>query len=527
MADREVRVVYDALWGGVSQQPAHLRFPNQCEACFNATLDVRHGARKRPGSRFLTAVTGLSADTDYRLHPIERDDTENYLVVYGNNVLKVFEAGTGLEANVTIDSAADNYLKVGATKVDIVGSTFFTDGIRLNASFTTSTKTLVSPQSDFANYTYASGDRIYIFGGTGVTEGWYTIASRVSDTTITLVEDIGGTNPTDVSFGDVVAQGGLDDLRVVTVADTTFIVNTTVKVGKNNNSLANATMPVTLTRTSFTGDGTTPAEFDVDTVNYTNRNSLPGGFTNADNTPSFVNDFITDVAFFQNRLVFSSGEDITFSRAGDIFNFFVDDLSSPVDDDPINVQIGSEAVTTIDWMVPYRDSIAIFTKANRQFELDSNGPFTANSVRITPTTSYYSQAVRPRLMGDLLYFLSSRNNVAQVLEYAYDDVRNTSRATDITAHVYNYLPESMRDLEVSANDETIFVLTDQCNTIYVNKSFWNGNEKQQNAWNQWTFDSDLTVIDVAAIRGNLYCLMESTAHTSHAIDVIPIALQPI
>jgi len=65
-------------------------------------------------------------------------------------------------------------------------------------AFTTSTKTL-NLASAWTTYTFTAGDQIYIAGGTGVTAGLYTIASKTDASNIVLTEDIGGTDPADVT----------------------------------------------------------------------------------------------------------------------------------------------------------------------------------------------------------------------------------------------------------------------------------------------------------------------------------------
>jgi len=66
------------------------------------------------------------------------------------------------------------------------------------ALFTTATKTLTSVGA-FSSYTHSTNDVINITGGTGVTTGLYTIDSKTDNNSIVLVDDIGGTNPADVT----------------------------------------------------------------------------------------------------------------------------------------------------------------------------------------------------------------------------------------------------------------------------------------------------------------------------------------
>ncbi len=78
------------------------------------------------------------------------------------------------------------------------------------ATFTTSTKNL-NKTGAFTSYTWQAGDIVYISGGTGVVAGLYEIASKTDNDNIVLVEDIGGTNPSDVTSSNgpfaTIAQG--------------------------------------------------------------------------------------------------------------------------------------------------------------------------------------------------------------------------------------------------------------------------------------------------------------------------------
>ena len=119
-------------------------------------------------------------------------------------------------------------------------------GIGLTAAtFTNATMTLAQA-SAFASYTFTAGDLIYISGGTGVTAGLYEIASKIDNDSITLVEDIGGTNPTDVTSSDgpfatpahALNSGGTgqslspgDEVRICT--DATYALATTITPNGN------------------------------------------------------------------------------------------------------------------------------------------------------------------------------------------------------------------------------------------------------------------------------------------------------
>ncbi len=103
------RIVTPSPYGGVSAQPPSIRHANQVEAAENAKFDVAYGYSKRPPSRFIGKITGLAAGGNYRLHVIERDSDEKYLVLYGRGSVRVVDL-EGREQTVTISATAQAYL---------------------------------------------------------------------------------------------------------------------------------------------------------------------------------------------------------------------------------------------------------------------------------------------------------------------------------------------------------------------------------------------------------------------------------
>ena len=107
---------------GVSTQPAHIRHAGQVESALNVLFDLRFGLRKRPGSYFLTEVTGFDSGIKLGLHAIHRDDSEKYLVVHGKNAagyaIKVYNT-SGTAQTVNINSGAQTYLDNASDADDV------------------------------------------------------------------------------------------------------------------------------------------------------------------------------------------------------------------------------------------------------------------------------------------------------------------------------------------------------------------------------------------------------------------------
>lgn len=86
------------LVNGVSQQPSALRLSSQCEEQINGLASVVEGLRKRPCTRHIARLTTTPSTSAYT-HIINRDSTEQYIVVIEDGNLRVFDLN-GVEKTV-------------------------------------------------------------------------------------------------------------------------------------------------------------------------------------------------------------------------------------------------------------------------------------------------------------------------------------------------------------------------------------------------------------------------------------------
>lgn len=149
-----------------------------------------------------------------------------------------------------------NWRKNREALLDLRGKITFSD-----ATWTESTKTLTSTGT-FASYTFIDDDRVEITGGTGVTTGFYEVASRTDDDDIVLANSIStaGVNlgtgdiegemrldtvtlPTD--FGNIISISATDtiffEIRMVTIAEMQRHRTSQVDVTSNWNYIAAVT----------------------------------------------------------------------------------------------------------------------------------------------------------------------------------------------------------------------------------------------------------------------------------------------
>jgi len=106
------------LINGVSQQPASLRYPSQCEEQINALSSVTEGLIKRPPTNHIARlIENFSGDA--LIHTINRDVSERYVVVVESGAVKVFDTELGEEQTVTTSTSAASYLTCGDPRADL------------------------------------------------------------------------------------------------------------------------------------------------------------------------------------------------------------------------------------------------------------------------------------------------------------------------------------------------------------------------------------------------------------------------
>jgi hypothetical protein len=486
-------------------------------------------------------------------------------------------------------------------------------------TWTQATRRLVSAGA-FTSYTFRAGDQIFITGGTGVTAGWRTIASKISANEIELAATTGFTgNNADTTTDAIGAQfevtvqldtvaledmfdvaarfqqalrdAGAAEACVAWVATgaqegrfeitspyrgstaTTFqpsapttgydytsvgraFATGTITAGTGTAStdtlpvisrwtrvaapsqpggrLDNTTMPVLLRRTAASALPSTPATFSCDVATWDDRYSGDNGLNPA---PSIFQNGskINDIAYFRSRLGLAGGETVVWSQTDNVFGFYLEDSSNIVESDPVDIQLASDQYTEIEYIVPIRRSVLIFTKAGRQFEMKPGETFAPGKVAVTPITAYKTLPVRPVTIDPAVYFLVQDEGAVQLYEYIYDDVSLLSSAERVSSHVPRLVATRdisntlvARPLSMVACPQTGMIVILQsifnASTVYlgvdlfVYRAFYDGPNKVQSAWTQHVFYSfvpvgnEYVIYDINVLGDRLYLL------TSHELS---------
>jgi hypothetical protein len=243
---------------GVSQQPDAIRFAGQCEEQENALPSIVDGLQKRPGCQHIvTLLETASLDANSKIHFIERDQDERYVVIIKNKTsstksIAAFNLSTGAQATITerytgvvesFVSSDEIYKKaitftqkapvtVLGTESSRLGKLRITGG--LNKGNTLYDIFDIATDTDKKRLRF-DGDVTLYGSGTGSYQNTveYTVdnadnAELILETRNYLTHGVDDSTPT----------VPVDDLKLFTTGDFTYVLNTKKKVTKDSTTSA-------------------------------------------------------------------------------------------------------------------------------------------------------------------------------------------------------------------------------------------------------------------------------------------------
>ena len=519
MSARLISTSIPNLLNGVSQQPNTVKLPNQSVLQENGLSDIISGLGKRPPSEHI-AKLNTDTFTNSKVHIINRDSSEQYVVLVNDQNLKVYDlagnaktvvspdgvsylTSTAPQSDFNLVTVADYTFIVNKTKtVAKSGSTsaarpdeaiFYvkngqyktTYSIDIDGSNVASYQTLDNSSSGNASSITTDNIATELYNDLNSNLSGYTVSrdgsiiyvSKASGTFTTTVSDgLGGDGLILVkdktnSFSDlpykghtgfvveIVGDGGTEFDNYFVKWDGNAWVET-VKDGLDN-SFDMSTMPHLLIRTAdgnFRFCKADGSTYTVSGTQYTEPEfaSRTVGDETTSPVPTFVGRKINDIFFYRNRLGFLSDENVIFSKAGKFFTFWATTVTTAVDDDMLDVAVSHNKVSILKYAVPFNEQLVLFSDQT-QFTLDTEEVLSAKTVSINQTTEYeIDDGSKPIGLGQNIYFGISRGSYAGVREYYVTSETEIKDALDTTVNLPRYITGTITGLKGSSAENTLF-----------------------------------------------------------------------
>ncbi|WP_397381076.1 hypothetical protein [Pseudomonas sp.] len=552
------------LKGGISQQPDILRFSNQGKLQINGWSSESEGLQKRPPTTF---VKYLRPETSWpgkpAVHLINRDRSEQYFVVFTGSGIEVVDLlgntytvrGYNGYANcakpredLRMVTVADYTFIVNRNKKILMTNTLTHAGYpgldsravvnvrggqygRTLKVFVNDVQvaSLVMPDGSVASHvTQTDAQWIATQLSTQINatakwsaeagQGWIVISAKTSEKIKGIKTEDGYANqlingftnkvqsfsklPLQCKNGYLVeitgesARSG-DNYWVRFDADG-LVWKETVKPGIIT-GVDKTTMPHALIRAA---DG----QFDFVSIDWSDRGA---GDDVTNPMPSYVDGTINDVFFFRNRLGFLSGENVVMSRTAKYFDFFPASVAELSDDDPIDVAISHNRVSVLKYAVPFSEQLLLWSD-QAQFVLTSSGVMSNKNIQLDLTTEFdVSDFARPFGIGRGVYFVSPRASYSSIKRYyAVQDVSDVKSAEDISAHVPNYVPNTVFALHGSGTENFLTILSDDDKScVFIYKFLYLNEEVAQQSWSHWEMGTGVEVLSACCIGSFMWMIL--------------------
>lgn len=317
-------------------------------------------------------------------------------------------------------------------------------------------------------------------------------------------------------------ESDFDDYYVKFAAeDSVFSKGLWVETTKPNikTTLDSSTMPKILIRQSDStfylknADGTTPASNVPSGANYNNykwSDRLVGDDI-SNPLPSFVGTKISDISYYQSRVIFSAEENIVLSEVSEFFNFFRTSVLDYFDSDPIDVSSSLSKVGFIVSAVPFNRDLILFSPSNQML-------FTGPEI-LAPKTSNISSIgdyenlckfCPPAPSANSLFFPYKNGNFCGIREFVPSpNVDGTYNVVDLTGEVASLVPGIPEKIATTTLENIVAVVSE--GGLYMYKYFNSGPNRILSSWFKFNFPDTgrnfCRVLNVLFIDSDMYVVL--------------------
>ena len=486
----------------------------------NVSILNAGGVARRAGTAYEATLVGKT-----RLIPFDFSYDERYVLALSNNRLDVYDLNGALVTTVTTNVTWTTaqlfeltYTQVADVMI-ICHPTFAPRVLRRTSATTFTVSAFAFDQSIDTNKTYqpyykfaddtvtisvngntgsgrtiTASAAIFSSAYVGVRLRWKAVEIEITGYTnaTTLTGTIKGTLEGSYDIDPFRTTAGTDDVEVTHVGHgfetgQSITVSGANAVGGLNATHLNATHVVGViddnryyifvgSNASSSEDGGGPA------VKYTSTTTSTRDWSEPVFSP--VNGYPGAVAFHEGRLWFAGSQAVPdglwSSKINRYFNF---DVGEGLDDESIQITIGSEDISNVRHLTSHRD-LQIFTSTGEYYVPGQNGQsITPSNIRVARQTPYGAGVVTPLPFDGATLFVQASGKA--VREYTFNDTTNGYASTDVTL-LASHLINDPVDMAVlygtpERGEQYAFVV----NTDGTVAVFYSARAENVAGWTQW------------------------------------------
>jgi hypothetical protein len=222
--------------------------------------------------------------------------------------------------------------------------------------------------------------------------------------------------------------------------------------------------------------------------------------------PSFVDNFITGLSFFQNRLVFMSADNAVCSVAGDPVNFFALSAAQVLDSDPIDLNAGALRSLEFRYGIQSSNRLLLVSESAQYSMGAEDSSFSPATAELSFDSNIRASRLVPPVQhrGSML-IVEEDSSSARVYRMVPEGRNQTNRLTpvDMTLVVPSYLGSNVFKMSYGDESEMLAIASRQDPTeITFFKSVTRLDDVLQQAWYKWSVS--LNVDHIQVYRDKIY-----------------------
>lgn len=223
------------------------------------------------------------------------------------------------------------------------------------------------------------------------------------------------------------------------------------------------------------------------------------------NVPVFLNNTITHMGVFQDRLIISTGSTVFGSRPGAYFNWFRQSILDVLDDDPVEMYaLGSEN-DVIRWDVPFDRNLVLFGE-RFQYILNSKSNLTPKnpSIQIMSTIEDAARA-QPQSSGSLVFYCKDLDVKGGLHQFQVGATSESTESTECSQQLDDYIQGSPVQIVCNQAPWVVMVRTDGYPYgVYLYTYLDGSSQRLFDSWSRWEWSADLgPCCGVSKYKGNL------------------------
>ena len=244
-----------------------------------------------------------------------------------------------------------------------------------------------------------------------------------------------------------------------------------------------STMPHQLVRQA---DGT----FTFSEVNWNERIV---GDDDTNPFPSFLDNTISHIFFYRNRLGFLSGQNVILGKAGDLFNFWNTSAQAAVNDDPIDISSAGKKPVFLNYVEPTAVGLVLYS-TTEQFLLTTDSDILSPTTAKVNTLSSYEadSAVESVSLGTSQAFVTKTPLYTRLFELNDISSEQPPLMADQTATIPELIPASVDSMVSSPALSIVSMGTTGSSTVYQYRFLARTREERLvSSWYKWDLTGTL------------------------------------